>query len=93
VKTFPNHPVGRRFAGTVTASTDTTVTIALDEPLGESITLNLGEIEKARTTFVWGPAPKPGGPKNGVKSVKPTKTKKDKKDAATASPKEEKVQS
>jgi ribosome maturation factor RimP len=33
VKTFPNHPVGRRFAGTVTGSSDTTVTIALDEPL------------------------------------------------------------
>ena len=96
VKTFPNHPVGRRFTGTVTGSTDTTVTIALDEPLGESITLNLGEIEKARTTFVWGPAPKPGGPKSGAKSAKPTKkssTTKVKKDASDASPKEEKVQS
>ena len=30
VKTFPNHPVGRLFSGTVTGSTDTTVTIALD---------------------------------------------------------------
>jgi len=97
VKTFPNHPVGRRFAGTVTGSTDTTVTIALDEPLGESITLNLGEIEKAHTTFVWGPTPKPGGPKNGTKAVKPAKTApkttKAKKDASNASPKEEKVQS
>jgi ribosome maturation factor RimP len=97
VKTFPNHAVGRRFAGTVTGSSDTTVTIALDEPLGESITLNLGEIEKARTTFVWGPAPKPGGPKNGTKAVKPPKTTpkttKAKKDASNASPKEEKVQS
>ncbi len=96
VKTFPNHPVGRRFNGTVTGSTDTTVTIALDEPLGESITLNLGEIEKAHTTFVWGPTPKPGGPKNGAKTVKPTKkssSTKVKKDASDASPKEEKVQS
>jgi ribosome maturation factor RimP len=97
VKTFPNHPVGRRFSGTVTGSTDTTVTITLDEPLGESITLNLGEIEKAHTTFVWGPTPKPGGPKNGTKAVKPAKTApkttKSKKDASNASPKEEKVQS
>ncbi|MEX1217118.1 MAG: ribosome maturation factor RimP [Acidimicrobiales bacterium] len=96
VKTYPNHPVGRRFAGSVTASTETTVTVALDEPLGESITFNLGEIENARTTFVWGPAPKPGGPKNGLKTVKSekkSKTTKIKKDAKSASPKEEKVQS
>lgn len=91
VKTHPDHPVGRRFTGTVTGSTDTTVTIALDEPLGESITLNLGEIEKARTTFVWGPAPKPGG--SGKKSTKSTKNTKVDKGAPKASPKEEKVQS
>ena len=64
VKTFPNHPLGRRFAGTVTSASDTAVTIALDEPVGESVTLALGEIAKARTTFEWGPAPKPGGPKS-----------------------------
>jgi ribosome maturation factor RimP len=102
VKTFPNHPIGRRFAGTVTSSNETTVTVALEEPIGESITLNLGEIEKARTTFIWGPAPKPGGPKSGEKAVKSTKgskktkdmkAKKDKKDASIASHKEEKVQS
>ena len=105
IKTFPNNPVGRRFAGTVSSSTDTTVTIALEEPIGESLTLNLGEIEKARTTFVWGPAPKPGGPKNGEKAVKSAKgakktkeikakkDKKDKKDVSIASHKEEKVQS
>lgn len=63
VKTVPNHPAGRRFAGTVTAADDTSVTLALDEPVGESITLALDDIEKARTTFEWGPAPKPGGPK------------------------------
>ena len=67
VKTYPNHPIGRRFAGTVTDATDTTVTIALDEPVGESVTLALGEIAKARTTFEWGPAPKPGGPKRAPK--------------------------
>jgi ribosome maturation factor RimP len=88
VKTFPNNPKGRRFAGTVSESTETTVTIALDEPAGES--------EKARTTFTWGPAPKPGGPKDRSKA-----DKQDNKDAkasrkqqdASASPKEEKVQS
>jgi ribosome maturation factor RimP len=87
IKAFPNNPKGRRFAGAVTSSTETTVTVALDEPAGESVTLNLGEIEKARTTFTWGPAPKPGGPKNRSKTEKH-----DDKDAP-ASPKEEKVQS
>lgn len=64
VKTHPDHPIGRRFTGTVTAADDTTATIALDDPVGESVTLSLGEITKARTTFVWGPAPKPGGPRS-----------------------------
>jgi ribosome maturation factor RimP len=77
VKTVPNHPAGRRLAGTVTAATDESVTVALDEPVGESITLPFDEIEKARTTFEWGPAPKPGGPKNTPTSTsKPTKKKK-----------------
>lgn len=75
VKTVPNHPAGRRLAGTVTAATDDSVTMALDEPVGESITLPLADIEKARTTFAWGPAPKPGGPKNKPTTTKPTKKK------------------
>jgi ribosome maturation factor RimP len=77
VKTTPNHPVGRRFSGTVTSATDDDVTLALDEPVGESLTLPLSEIEKARTTFEWGPAPKPGGPKpKSTSTSTPTKKKK-----------------
>ena len=94
VKTHPNHPIGRRFAGTVTEATDTTVTIALDEPVGESVTLALGEIAKARTTFEWGPAPKPGGPKSKSGSsarstTSPSTTQRDE----PSSPDEEMVQS
>lgn len=77
IKTTANHPAGRRLAGTITAATDDTVTIELDEPTKEgdaSVTLALGEIEKARTTFAWGPAPKPGGPKPKSKST-PTEKK------------------
>jgi ribosome maturation factor RimP len=77
VKTMPNHPAGRRFAGTVTAAGDDSVTLALDEPVGESLTLALDDIEKARTTFEWGPAPKPGGPKKKPASAAtPTSKKK-----------------
>lgn len=108
VKTHPNHPIGRRFVGTVTGATDTTVTIALDEPIGESVTLALGEIAKARTTFEWGPTPKPGGPrtpearaaqkaaqKSGQKATKKKSTKKSKTPDrdAPSSPDEEMVQS
>ena len=55
----------------------TTVTVALDEPVGESVTLPFDDIEKARTIFEWGPAPKPGGPKNkNTPTTKPTTQKK-----------------
>ena len=87
VKTHADHPLGRRFTGTVTGSTDTTATIALDDPVGESVTLALGEIAKARTTFEWGPAPKPGGP--NAKRSKTSTTKRDE----PSSPDEEMVQS
>jgi len=94
VKTFPNHPIGRRFAGTVTEVTDTTVTIALDEPVGESVNLALGEIAKARTTFEWGPAPKPGGPKsNRTPSTRPAESRTPTPRDATSSPDEEMIQS
>jgi len=77
IKTVPSHPVGRRLAGTLTAATDDTVTVALDEPVGDTVTLALTDIEKARTTFEWGPAPKPGGPKPNTKTPStPTKKKK-----------------
>ena len=78
VKTLPDHPAGRRLAGTVTAADDDTVTIQLDTPTEQgdtSVTLALADIEKARTTFAWGPAPKPGGPKSKPKS-KSTPTEK-----------------
>ncbi len=78
VKTVPDHPAGRRLTGTITAADDHTVTLALDEPAGELVTLALDDIEKARTTFEWGPAPKPGGPK--------------KKPASTTTPTNKKVQ-
>jgi len=77
VKTVPDHPAGRRLAGTVAAADDQSVTLALDEPAGEQVTLRLDDIEKARTTFEWGPAPKPGGPKKKAASPStPTSKKK-----------------
>lgn len=80
IKTVPDFPGGRRYDGTVVSNDDTTVTILLDEPVGESITFDLVDIEKARTVFVWAAAPKPGGPKTPQKA------------AGSAAPKQKKVQ-
>lgn len=60
VKTMPGTEGDRRFVGTVAAADDDTVTISLSD--GSTRSLRYEEIERARTTFAWGPAPKPGKP-------------------------------
>jgi ribosome maturation factor RimP len=57
----------RRFDGTVTAADGTTVTFAL--PDGSSRSLRYEEIERARTTFAWGPGPKPGKSPSGKQAT------------------------
>jgi hypothetical protein len=89
VKTVSDFPGGRRFSGVVTASDAATVTIALDEPVGESITFDFVDIEKAQTVFVWAAAPKPGGPKSKPDQKPGTGTKA----ASGAAPKQKKVTS
>jgi ribosome maturation factor RimP len=59
VKTVPGVEGERRITGTVQQADDRTVVIALPE--GAHRTLRYDEIERARTTFAWGPTPKPGG--------------------------------
>ena len=58
VKTAPGTDGERRFTGIVTAADEAGVVIDLAD--GTTRSLTYGEIEKARTTFAWGPAPKPG---------------------------------
>jgi ribosome maturation factor RimP len=58
VKTVPGTEGERRFTGTVAEAGETGVVIALAD--GTSRSLTYDEIERARTTFAWGPAPKPG---------------------------------
>lgn len=60
VKTVPGTEAGRRLVGTVAAADDSGVTLRLDEPAGTDVQLAYDQIEKARTVFEWGPAPKPG---------------------------------
>lgn len=57
VKTKPGTDGERRVEGTVTAADDATVTVQSAD--GTLRTLHHDEIERARTTFEWGAAPKP----------------------------------
>lgn len=70
VKTVSSYDGPRRLAGTVAGADDDGVDLTLDEPVGTVVRLAYGDIDKARTTFEWGPAPKPGS------ASKPGKKKK-----------------
>jgi ribosome maturation factor RimP len=56
VKTQPGVEGDRRIEGTVTAADDSSVTVR--PPDGDERTLRYEDIERARTTFQWGGAPK-----------------------------------
>jgi ribosome maturation factor RimP len=65
VKAVAHLDGARRFTGTLVRAGDTDVEVALDEPAGEPRVIAYDQIERARTVFEWGPAPKPGkGPKS-----------------------------
>ncbi len=55
----------RRVQGALTAADDRSATLLLDD--GTERTLVLGDIDKARTVFEWGPKPKPGKQSSGKK--------------------------
>lgn len=68
VKTRPGTEGERRVEGTLQAVDDDGFTLALAD--GGTRHVRFDEVEKARTTFAWGPGPKPGGPKNREKTRK-----------------------
>ena len=70
VKAIPHLDGARRFAGTLERAGDADISVLLDEPAGSVRTIAYDEIERARTVFEWGPAPKPG---KAPKGSKPTK--------------------
>jgi ribosome maturation factor RimP len=67
VKTVAGIEGERRFGGTVAAADEHTVTISLTD--GSSRSLRYEEIERARTTFAWGPGPKPGKSPSGKQAT------------------------
>lgn len=63
IKTLPTYDGPRRLAGTLVAADPDAATIAITLDDGAELSLDLGDIEKARTVFQWGPAPRPGKPR------------------------------
>ena len=50
----------RRIQGVLITANDTEATIRLDDAELTERSVNYAQIDRARTVFVWGPAPKPG---------------------------------
>ena len=51
----------RRFEGVLVAADETTATVRLDDADLTEHVIAYTDIDRARTVFVWGPQPKPGG--------------------------------
>jgi ribosome maturation factor RimP len=66
VKTTTEVEGERRFKGTLVAADDDGVTVRTDDVEHR---LAHDQIERARTVFEWGPAPKPGGNRNQRKKA------------------------
>jgi ribosome maturation factor RimP len=58
IKTKPGVEGDRRLEGAVVDTADGAVTVQLDD--GATRTLHYDDIDRARTVFAWGPAPRPG---------------------------------
>lgn len=61
----------RRIDGELVRADEETATVRLDD--GTETTFRIDAIDKARAVFEWGPAPKPGGPKNQPTSKQQSK--------------------
>lgn len=57
----------RRLEGVLVAADETTATIRSDDDELTERVIPIDEIDRARTVFVWGPKPKPGGKGPGKK--------------------------
>lgn len=68
IKTRPGVEGERRVEGVLRAADDAEVTVTLDPPAAGERQVRYDDIERARTVFEWGPAPKPGSSKKAVKA-------------------------
>jgi ribosome maturation factor RimP len=70
IRLHPGAGEARRLNGVITDVGEDEITVLVDEPERHRHTVRLVDIERARTTFAWGPAPKPG--KGAPKARTPT---------------------
>lgn len=86
VKTHPGVEGERRFQAVVVGADAESVTVApVDDSAAETRRLLLADVERARTVFEWGPAPKPGGPRPGHRAAGPKPSPSDQKKKKAAS--------
>jgi ribosome maturation factor RimP len=77
IKTRAGVEGDRRIDGALVAADDDGVTVALAAPASGERHVRYDDIERARTVFEWGPAPKPGsGKQNPGTSAKKSASKK-----------------
>jgi ribosome maturation factor RimP len=75
VKTRPQVPGDRRLTGTLVSADDTGFELAPTGAPDGPIRLAYSDIDRARTVFAWGPAPRPGGAGSGTPKTTKTKRK------------------
>jgi ribosome maturation factor RimP len=72
LKLNPGAAAGRRLEGVLRGATDDSITVETDE--GEPHQVDRVDIERVRTVFEWGPAPKPTRAKSGGRPTKEAHT-------------------
>lgn len=60
IKTVPSYDGERRLTGVIAAADDDGVVVRTEAAPTDDLRLAYDDIERARTVFEWGPAPKPG---------------------------------
>jgi len=71
IKTVPDSDLERRIEGVVVRADDHEVVVDVD---GNDVPVALDQIERARTVFEWGPAPKPSPSRGGGAKSRRAKT-------------------
>mgnify|MGYP000155485516 FL=1 len=73
IKTRAGVPGDRRAKGTLVSADEHGIELAQEgADAGETRRLAFDDLERARTVFEWGPAPKPGGPRPGGPKTSPS---------------------
>lgn len=87
IRTLPDRSGPRRVKGVIVEADDDSCTVEVDEAtgdlsVGDRHVVVYGQVERARTLFVWGDAPKPGAGKSGNRPGSGPASKKPKSGAA-----------